>query len=170
MWGHPGKKLLFMGGELAQEREWSHDESLDWHLLSQPEHQGIKTLIGDLNRVYRTVPALHQRDCEADGFQWLVGDDADNSVIAWLRRGDHRDHAVVVVCNFTPVPRIGYRIGVPEPGLYREAINTDSAVYGGSNMGNGGAVPSEPIASHGHEHSLKLTLPPLATLILERQA
>jgi 1,4-alpha-glucan branching enzyme len=166
MWGHPGKKLLFMGGEIAQEREWNHDVGLDWHLLDDPYHKGVQALIRDLNRVYRDLPALHQRDAEAAGFQWLVQDDAENSVIAWARRGESDGQVVVVVSNFTPVPREGYRIGVPLPGFYREAINTDAAMYGGSNVGNLGGVTAEDTESHGLPHSISLTLPPLATVML----
>ncbi len=167
MWGHPGKKLLFMGGEFGQEREWNHDQSLDWHLLGQPEHAGLKALVGDLNRLYRDLPALHQRDCVAEGFEWLIGDDADDSVVAFLRRGDGPDDIAVIVCNFTPVPREGYRVGVPAAGTYREAINTDAAIYGGSNMGNLGGVESQPVGEHGRAHSITVTLPPLATMIFE---
>jgi 1,4-alpha-glucan branching enzyme len=166
MWGHPGKKLLFMGGEIAQEREWNHDVSLDWHLLDDPFHRGVQTLMRDLNRVYREFPALHERDTEAAGFQWLVADDADNSVIAWARRGEDERQVVIVVSNFTPVPREGYRIGVPRPGFYREVLNTDAALYGGSNMGNMGGVTAEESESHGQPCSLTLTLPPLATVML----
>jgi 1,4-alpha-glucan branching enzyme len=170
MWGHPGKKLLFMGGEFGQEREWSHDHSLDWHLLDDPLHRGVQLLVRDLNRAYRELPALHERDCEASGFRWLVADDADNSAIAWARRSDDDDHAVIVVSNFTPVPRGGYRIGVPLPGFYREVINTDSSVYGGSDMGNLGGVWAEQKESHGLPYSITLTLPPLSTLFLDREA
>jgi 1,4-alpha-glucan branching enzyme len=170
MWGHPGKKLLFMGGEIAQEREWNHNESLDWHLLDDPYHRGIHSLIRDLNRLHRELPALHERDTEAGGFQWLVADDAENSVIAWARKGEDESRVVIVVCNFTPVPREGYRIGVPIGGFYREVLNTDAEMYGGGNVGNGGGVQSEPSESHGHPCSLSLTLPPLGTLILERVA
>ncbi|HEX8166690.1 MAG TPA: 1,4-alpha-glucan branching protein GlgB [Beijerinckiaceae bacterium] len=169
MWGHPGKKLLFMGGEFGQEREWNHDVSLDWHLLDDPFHRGLKDLVRDLNRAYRDLPALHERDCEAGGFQWLVSDDADNSVIAWARFGDEPGRVTVVVSNFTPVPRVGYRVGVPEGGFYREAVNTDAAPYGGSNMGNMGGVHAAAAEAHGRPWSLCLTLPPLATLVLDRQ-
>ncbi|WP_425493235.1 1,4-alpha-glucan branching protein GlgB [Microvirga zambiensis] len=168
MWGHPGKKLLFMGGEFAQEREWDHDESLDWHLLDNSFHKGVQNLIKDLNQAYRSIPALHERDCEAKGFEWIVSDDRDNSVIAWLRRGDDGEALAVVVSNFTPVPREGYRIGVPLPGTYREAVNTDAALYGGGNLGNLGGVKAERTPSHGRPCSLALTIPPLATLILVR--
>jgi 1,4-alpha-glucan branching enzyme len=168
MWGHPGKKLLFMGGEIAQEREWNHDISLDWHLLEDPDHRGVQSLIRDLNRVYREFPALHARDAEASGFQWLVSDDAENSVIAWARHGDKDDQLVIVVSNFTPLPRVGYRIGVPFSGLYREVLNTDAEVYGGSNVGNLGGAVAEEAQSHGQPCSLTLTLPPLATVMLVR--
>jgi len=166
MWGHPGKKLLFMGGEFGQEREWNHDQSLDWHLLDDPFHRGMQALIRDLNALYRATPALHERDAEASGFQWLVSDDADNSVIAWARRGESEAETVIVVSNFTPVPREGYRIGVPLPGFYREVLNTDAALYGGSNLGNLGGIAADAVASHGQPCSLTLTLPPLSTLML----
>jgi 1,4-alpha-glucan branching enzyme len=166
MWGHPGKKLLFMGGEFGQEREWNHDHSLDWHLLDDPFHRGMQLLIRDLNALYRATPALHERDAESSGFQWLVSDDADNSVIAWARRGESEAETVIVVSNFTPVPREGYRIGVPLPGFYREVLNTDAALYGGSNMGNHGGVAADGMPSHGQPYSLTLTLPPLSTLML----
>jgi len=169
MFGHPGKKLLFMGGEFAQEREWNHDTSLDWHLLDDAAHKGIQTLVRDLNAVYRNTPALHQKDHEPDGFSWIVADDREQSVFVFLRRGYDDTHPVLVACNFTPVPRHHYRVGVPYPGHWRERVNTDAAIYGGSNVGNAGGVGTEDIPSHGHAHSLRLVLPPLATIILERQ-
>jgi 1,4-alpha-glucan branching enzyme len=169
MWGHPGKKLLFMGGEFGQEREWNHDHSLDWHLLDDPMHRGLQDLVRDLNKAYRGIPALHERDCEAGGFEWIVSDDDDNSVIAWLRRGDDPERVVVVVANFTPVPRPAYRLGVPLPGLYKEILNTDAAGYGGGNVGNLGGVWAESSESHGRPSSITLTVPPLATVYLERQ-
>jgi 1,4-alpha-glucan branching enzyme len=169
MWGHPGKKLLFMGGEIAQEREWNHDASLDWHLLENPYHRGVQSLIRDLNRLYADTPALYERDAEAAGFQWLVSDDAENSVIAWARRGENADQIVVVVSNFTPVPREGYRLGVPLPGHYREALNTDAEIYGGGNVGNLGGVTAEETASHGQPCSISLTIPPLGTVFLIRE-
>ncbi len=165
MFTHPGKKLLFMGGEFAQEREWNHDAGLDWHLLDDPLHAGVQGLVRDLNRVYREVPALHRLDCEPAGFEWIDCTDWEKSVIAFLRRGPEPADFAVVVCNFTPVVREGYRIGVPEAGLYRERINTDAAFYGGSGVGNAGAVMADDIACHGRRYSLNLTLPPLATLI-----
>ncbi|MCJ2082867.1 1,4-alpha-glucan branching protein GlgB [Methylobacterium sp. J-090] len=169
MWGHPGKKLLFMGCEFGQEKEWNHNQSLDWHLLDDPHHQGVKDLVRDLNHLYAAVPALHTRDTEAAGFQWLVADDQDNSVIAWARKGREAGEVAVVVSNFTPVVRENYRIGVPEAGFYREAINSDAERYGGSNVGNMGGVRAEAIPSHGQSYSISLTIPPLATTIFVRE-
>ncbi len=164
---HPGKKLLFMGCEFAQEQEWNHQQSLDWHLLGDDLHRGMQSLVRDLNHTYRRVPALHQRDVHPDGFSWIDHSDHEKSVLAFLRRAQD-GRAVVVVCNFTPAPRYGYRIGVPHRGYYREILNTDSAYYGGSNVGNPDAGASaHETPSHGHEHSLLLTLPPLATIVLE---
>ena len=168
MWTHPGKKLLFMGCEFAQAKEWNYNQSLDWHLLDQPNHKGIQSLVRDLNAVYQATPALYQRDCEASGFQWLIGDDAANSVFAFARHGEDGELAVVA-CNFTPVPRPNYRVGVPRAGFYREVLNTDAAVYGGGNMGNMGGLEAEPVPSHGEEHSIVLTLPPLATIAFAQQ-
>jgi 1,4-alpha-glucan branching enzyme len=169
MWGHPGKKLLFMGCEFGQVGEWNHNASLDWHVLQYPVHAGVQKLVRDLNRVYREIPALHERDCEAGGFEWILSDDSDNSVIAWLRKGEKEGDIAVVVSNFTPVTRSGYRIGVPFPGFYREALNTDAAIYNGSNTGNQGGLFADPIESHARPCSLTLTLPPLATVIFERR-
>jgi 1,4-alpha-glucan branching enzyme len=166
MWGHPGKKLLFMGGEIAQETEWSHDGELDWAALGDPLRLGVQRLVRDLNRRYAGEPALYQRDTVSTGFRWVVGDDRYNSVFAFLRYGDEAASPVLVVCNMTPVPRPGYRIGVPRPGIWREMLNTDSAFYGGSDVGNGGAVQTVRVHSHGEAQSLELTLPPLATLYL----
>jgi 1,4-alpha-glucan branching enzyme len=168
MFAHPGKKLLFMGCEFAQEREWNHDVGLDWHLLSDAAHSGAQSLVRDLNAAYRSVPALHQLDCEPQGFEWIDASDHERSVIAFLRRGKS-DSIAIVVCNFTPVPQPHYRIGVPSPGYYAERINTDSAFYGGSNVGNGGGVWAEAEPWHGRPCSVDLTLPPLSTLILERK-
>ncbi|WP_137924774.1 1,4-alpha-glucan branching protein GlgB [Cupriavidus sp. 2SB] len=167
MWTHPGKKLLFMGGEFAQWREWNHDTELDWPLLDQPAHRGVHSLVRDLNRLYRDLPALHAMDHRSEGFQWIVGDDHQNSVFAYLRRAaPHSNDVVLVVVNMTPVPREGYRLGVPCAGVWEESLNTDAAIYGGSNVGNGGRVSTDASPSHGQAHSLALTLPPLATLIL----
>ncbi|MCJ2073914.1 1,4-alpha-glucan branching protein GlgB [Methylobacterium sp. J-030] len=165
MWGHPGKKLLFMGGEFGQEREWNHDHSLDWHHLEDPLHKGVQSVVRDLNHLYVSTPALYSRDVEHTGFQWLVADDQDNSVIAWARKGAKPGEVAIVVSNFTPVPRESYRIGVPQKGFYREAFNSDAGVYGGSNLGNAGGSHTDDQASHGQGQSLSLTLPPLATMI-----
>ena len=166
MWTHPGKKLLFMGCEFGQWREWNHDQQLDWYLLQYPEHQGVQKLVGDLNRLYRDCPALHDQDDVAKGFQWLIGDDATNSVYAWLRWSKD-GQPLLVVANFTPVPRQGYRIGVPFAGTWQEVLNSDADTYAGSNYGNGGGVGTEPLPSHGQTHSLALNLPPLGVLILK---
>jgi 1,4-alpha-glucan branching enzyme len=163
MYGHPGKKLLFMGNEFAQSSEWSHDHSLDWHLLQYPEHKGIQTLVRDLNHLYRDTPALHELDCEAHGFEWLVIDDTDQSVFAWLRRGRDSGQMCIVVLNFTPQVREGYRLRVPVAGPWREIFNSDSARYGGTNVGNAGRVDAVPLDSGGE---LTLTLPPLAGVLL----
>jgi len=166
MWAHPGKKLLFMGGEIAQEREWNHDGEVDWFLLDNPDHAGIQRLVRDLNRIYRDEPALHRRDASPEGFRWIIGDDRANSVFAFLRRGEAGDPPVLVVCNMTPAPRPHYRIGVPRAGQWREIANTDSRFYGGSDMGNDGGAATAPIPAHGEPQSLELTLPPLSTLML----
>ena len=169
MYSHPGKKMLFMGGEFGQWREWNHDASLDWHLCEDEPHRGLQRLIRDLNRVYREEPALHEIDFDWSGFQWIDFSDADNSVIAYLRKGKNTDAAIVCLCNFTPVPRQGYRVGVPEAGWYRELINTDGIAYGGSNMGNSGGLHTADTPSHGFRYSLTVTLPPLSVLLLKRQ-
>jgi 1,4-alpha-glucan branching enzyme len=166
MFGHPGKKLLFMGGEFAQPGEWNHDRSLDWHLLDEPMHRGVQRLVRDLNRLYRAIAALHRRDCSPDGFRWVIGDDAANSVFAFLRLGTGDDPPALVVCNLTPVPRQGYRVGVPRAGRWTERFNTDAEPYGGSGLGNLGGAVTDAVPSHGHAASLSLTLPPLATIIL----
>ena len=169
MWTHPGKKLIFMGSELAQPTEWNHDAALPWGLLDDPRHRGVQRLVRDLNAAYRDLPALHRLDASPEGFRWVVGGDRDQSVFAWLRQGGEGDTPALVVCNFTPVPREDYRIGVPWGGTWHEALNTDAESYGGSNKGNGGHVASQPIASHGFADSLLLVLPPLATLVLTPQ-
>uniref|UniRef100_UPI003137FB6D alpha amylase C-terminal domain-containing protein n=1 Tax=Variovorax sp. YR752 TaxID=1884383 RepID=UPI003137FB6D len=168
MWAHPGKKLLFMGCEFAQGAEWNHDRSLDWHQLQIPEHAGVQRLVQDLNRLYKSTPALHQRDFTPDGFEWIDHDDAQRSVLAFVRRGDKPASLVVVVCNFTPSVQHGYRLGVPNAGVYRERINTDSAHYGGSNVGAPfGEITAQPVPAHGRPHSIELALPPLATVFFE---
>jgi 1,4-alpha-glucan branching enzyme len=165
MWTHPGKKLLFMGGEFGQRREWQHEESLEWHVLALPLHAGVQRWVGDLNRLYRESAALHELDFSAAGFQWLDCDDADVSVIAFLRRGASGSVALIA-CNFTPVPRENYRVGVPRAGRWHERLNSDAADYGGSGQGNLGALDSEAVAAHGQSQSLQLRLPPLAIVIL----
>ncbi|MDY7560113.1 1,4-alpha-glucan branching protein GlgB [Pseudomonas sp. CCC3.2] len=166
MWTHPGKKLLFMGCEFGQWREWNHDEQLDWYLLQYAEHIGVKTLVSDLNRLYRQEPALHDRDCEPMGFQWVIGDDATNSVFAYMRWSAEGE-PVLIVANLTPVPREAYRVGVPFEGPWIELLNSDADTYAGSNVGNGGEVKSVESKSHGQPFSLQLNLPPLAVLILK---
>jgi 1,4-alpha-glucan branching enzyme len=166
MWTHPGKKLLFMGGEFGQEREWNHDTGLDWFLLDQPRHKGVQRLVRDLNLAYRANPALHVRDSLPEGFRWVVMDDAEQSVFAYLRLGGPDDAPILAICNFTPVPRTLYRVGVPRGGFWQEIVNTDAEIYGGSNMGNGGGVAAEAVPSHGHDQSIVVTLPPLAAVIL----
>ena len=166
MWSHPGKKLIFMGGEVAQLAEWDHDASIDWDLLDRPHHRGVQTLVRDLNTFYRQEPALHDRDCVSTGFRWVIGDDSANSVFAYLRIGTDDLRVVLIVCNMTPVPRTLYGIGVPRPGFWREVLNTDAAIYGGSNMGNAGGVNTVASPMHGEAQALFLTLPPLATVFL----
>jgi len=170
MWAHPGKKLLFMGDEFAQPHEWNHDSSLDWRLLDEPDHVGVQAVVHDLNRLYRATPALYENDCEPRGFRWIVENDQENSVFAFARFGEAQESVAIAISNFTPVPRENYRIGVPFSGFYREALNTDAALYGGGNMGNLGGLQSESTPSHGEPFSISLTLPPLATLVLVREA
>jgi 1,4-alpha-glucan branching enzyme len=169
MWGHPGKKLLFMGCEFAQEREWNHEHSLDWHLLGDPSHAGVQRLLKDLNHLYTATPALYQRDFDAAGFEWIDHNDAERSVLSFIRHGNDRSLAVVV-SNFTPSVQAGYRIGVPEAGVYVERINTDSTHYGGSNVGAPfGEFTAEARPCLGKPYSIELRLPPLATLVLTWQ-
>ena len=167
MWTLAGKKLLFMGGELAQEREWNHDTSLDWHLLDDPAHAGVQRWVRDLNAAYRGTPALHERDCDPDGFAWVDCSDAQQSTLVYLRRARDLARVVVVACNFTPIPRHGFRIGVPASGWWHEILNSDAETYGGSGQGNFGGLVSEPVAWHGHRHSLAITLPPLGLVVFE---
>jgi 1,4-alpha-glucan branching enzyme len=170
MWTQPGKKLLFMGGEIAQDWEWNHDWQVDWQALEHPLHRGMQRWVSDLNRLYRSEPALHRLDCDAQGFRWLVVDDYSNSVYAWCRQGGADSAPLVVVSNFTPVPRLHYRIGVPHGGAWRELLNSDAAIYGGSNLGNGGWTHATDSPSHGQPCSLELTLPPLATVVLRHES
>jgi len=167
MWAHPGKKLLFMGGELAQPTEWNHDDELPWGLTMDPHHSGIQTLVRDLNGIYKNLPALHQRDCRPDGFSWLIGDAADTSVYAWARFGEGTAAPIVCVFNMTPVERADWRLGVPAAGHWAEVLNTDAAPYGGGNRGNMGGVDSEPISANGHDQSIQITLPPLSGIYFQ---
>ena len=166
MYAQPAKKLLFMGGEFGQWREWSHDGSLDWDLVDYPLHSGVQQWIRDLNRLYRSEPALHELDCEPAGFEWIDCGDAESSVVSLIRKGKSTANLVLMVCNFTPVPRQEYRIGAPHGGFWREALNSDATEYGGSGMGNRGGVDADPWPQHGRPFSLALTLPPLSVLFL----
>ncbi len=161
MWGYPGKKLLFMGQEFAQRREWAESRALDWNEADLPAHAGVRSALRDLNHLYRDRPALHARDCEGEGFEWLVADDAANSVFAWVRRAPGSSD-VIVISHFTPTLRTGYRLRLPGSGRWRETFNSDAAVYGGSGAGNGGMVEAD------GDGWTTLTIPPLATLYLER--
>ncbi len=167
-WTHPGKKLLFMGSEFGQWREWNHDRSLDWHLLEHGQHQGVSLWLRDLNRLYRNEPALYERDFTPDGFSWVDCHDWEQSTLSYLRQGNDPDDTLLVVCNFTPVTRTNQRVGVPRPGYWRELLNSDAHIYGGSGQGNLGGVETTPVAAHGHYHSLLLTLPPLSLLLFKQ--
>jgi len=168
MWGHPGKKLLFMGCEFGQKREWQHDGSLEWHVLRYPLHAGAQRWLRDLNRLYRATPALYQQDFNQEGFEWVDCNDADSSVLSFLR-WDRAQGCVLVICNFTPVVRNQYRVGVPRGGPWRELLNSDALDYGGSGQGNRGLVVAEAHSTHGRPSSLTLTLPPLGVLFLAPQ-
>ncbi len=159
-----------MGGEIAQWSEWQHDGQIDWDLLNEPAHRGVQQWVRDLNELYRSESALHRRDTVSTGFRWVVGDDRGNSVFAFLRFASVKERPVLVVCNMTPVPRHAYCVGVPRPGRWNELLNSDAERYGGSNMGNRGAVMTATVRHHGEAQSLELTLPPLATLYLAHDA
>jgi 1,4-alpha-glucan branching enzyme len=167
MWGHPGKKLLFMGCECGQWQEWNFTTSLEWAALEAPNHQGVQRLVQDLNRLYQNEPALYENDFEESGFEWIDASDTDNSVLSFIRKAKSTAEFIVVICNFTPATHRDYRIGVPWSGYYREILNSDSAYYWGSNVGNGGGQATEEIPMHGRPRSLSLTLPPLATIMLK---
>ena len=166
-WAHPGKKLLFMGGEFGQDHEWDHNKGLDWHLLDHEPHRGVQRLVGDLNRLYRAEPALHERDCEPGGLQWIDCNDRVGGVLSFVRQGFDPQDLMVVVMNLTAQPREGYRIGVPRPGPWVERLNSDAACYGGQNWGNQGRLQAEEIPCHGHPWSLLLTAPPLGAIFLQ---
>src|SRR5215469_12729209 len=167
MWARSGKKLIFMGTEFGKRREWNHDESLDWDLLQYPEHRGLQILVSDLNRIYRNEPALYEADTEPSGFRWIEADDAASNLIAFMRIAPSSGRTIVCVCNFSPVVRTGHRIGVPRSGWYREVLNTDAAIYGGSNVGNKGGVEAAPIVWHEYSHSIAIDLPALGVLWFE---
>lgn len=167
MYGHPGKKLNFMGAEIGQWNEWNHDASLDWHLLQYEDHQGIQRWVRDLNRVYRAEPSLHEQDFRPEGFQWIDCSDVDRSVYSFVRYAKDRRDFTVFACNLTPTPHEGYRIGVPEAGPYRELLNSDAAIYGGSNMGNGGGVMADPMPWQAFQNSMAITLPPLSVSVFK---
>jgi 1,4-alpha-glucan branching enzyme len=172
MWGHPGKKLLFMGGEFGQWHEWDYTQSLDWHLLeppSDPHHAQLHTFVRDLNTLYQSEPALSHLDYDPEGFSWIDCYDSDNSVISFMRRTREKDDTLIFVCNFTPVPRHGYRLGVPDAGEYYELLNSDAARYGGSGIENLQRMHSEPIYWQACPYSIVVTLPPLSTIILKQQ-
>jgi 1,4-alpha-glucan branching enzyme len=167
MWAQTGKKLLFMGGELAQWREWNHEESLDWHLLETPEHRGVQRWVEDLNALYRRKPALYELETEGAGFEWIDANDSAQSVLTFIRRGRSEDAVILVACNFTPIPRPNYLVGVPGGTSWREILNSDASIYGGSGWGNLGGLDSLPLSVHGRPRALNLTLPPLACVFLE---
>ena len=169
MWSHPGKKLLFMGSEFGQWREWNHDRSLDWHLLDDPAHAALRRYLQVLNWLYSAEPALYEVDFLPSGFRWIDCNDNENSVVSFIRYAKDRRDYVTVIFNFTPVPRSDYRIGVPEPGHYVELLNSDSAWFGGSDVGNEGGIDAEPIPAHGFDASMRLSVPPLGCLMLKRR-
>jgi 1,4-alpha-glucan branching enzyme len=169
MYGQPGKKLLFMGGEFGQWDEWQHEAQLDWSLLDSDSHRQLKHWVTDLNNTYRRETALHEQDMNPAGFEWIDCNDSDHSVLSFIRKGKAKDDIVVAVCNFTPVPRIKYRVGVPHAGFWKELLNSDAREYGGSGMGNLGGIKADRIPFHGRSCSLNLTLPPLSVLFLKRE-
>ena len=169
MYSQPGKKLLFMGGEFGQWDEWYHETSLDWHLLEYPFHAGLQRWVEDLNRLYKNEKALHELDFDPGGFQWIDCNDSEQSTLSLMRKGRSKDDAVVVTCNFTPTPRSNYRVGAPEGGFWKELLNSDAPLYGGSGQGNIGGVEAAPVPFHGQPYSLNLVLPPLGLLFLKKE-
>jgi 1,4-alpha-glucan branching enzyme len=167
MFAQPGKKLLFMGGEFGQWKEWDHDSSLDWHLLGLHSHRQLQRWLADLNRAYRSEPCLHELDCESAGFEWIDGSDSDQSMLTFLRKPSNEREAILCVLNFTPIPRLGYRVGVPWAGAWKEILNSDAGLYGGADMGNLGETTSQPVPMHGRPNSLNLTVPPLGAIFLK---
>ena len=170
MYAQPAKKLLFMGGEFGQRREWAHDDSLEWHLLAHTPHRGLKSLMAELNGLYQREAALHDDDLNPAGFEWIDCNDNEASVLSFVRQSRSIGEVVMVVCNFTPVPRSNYRVGSPRGGVWREILNTDATDYGGSGWGNLGGIEAAPIPFHGRPHSLSITLPPLAVVYLKSEA
>ena len=167
MYGHPGKKLLFMGVEFAQWKEWNHDESLEWHVLQDPFHQGVQRWVRDLNHLYKAEPALYELDFSIEGFEWIDFHNWEQSIISFMRKGRSSDEPVLVICNLTPVPRYNYRVGVPQGGFWKEVLNSDAKIYSGSGHGNSGGLETSPVPAHGKYHSLSITLPPLGILFFK---
>jgi 1,4-alpha-glucan branching enzyme len=170
MYGMPGKKLMFMGGEFGQWDEWRHDGSLQWNLLETPAHSALQRWVGALNRCYAGEPALHELDCDPAGFEWVDASDADQCVLSIVRKSRGGRDQMLVICNFTPVPRHNYRVGVPRGGFWREVLNSDALEHGGGGQGNFGGVEAMPIRCHGRAHSVNLTLPPLAALFFKAES
>jgi 1,4-alpha-glucan branching enzyme len=169
MYTHPGKKLLFMGGEIGQWREWNHEESLEWNLLKYPPHHGLQKWVRDINHFYRDEPVLFENDFNADGFEWIDFGDWEGNVISYIRKSGSRKDVFLVVCNFTPVPRLHYRVGVPHGGFWKEVLNSDAGEYGGSAQGNSGGTEAKEVSCHGRNHSLLLTLPPLGMIVFKKE-
>jgi 1,4-alpha-glucan branching enzyme len=169
MYAQPGKKLLFMGDEFGQWREWHHDESLDWPLAQYDRHAGLQRLVEDLNRLYRAEPALHELDCDPAGFGWIDANDSQSSVLTFMRKGRSTDDIIVVACNFTPVPRDNYQVGVPRGGFWQQVLNSDRREYWGSGLGNLAGVEAVPVAVHGRRYSLNLALPPLGAVFFKSE-
>jgi 1,4-alpha-glucan branching enzyme len=167
MWAYPGKKLLFMGGEFGQQHEWNHDDELQWELLELPPHSGLKRLVRDMNLVYQSQPSLYEQDFDWSGFKWIDANDSDNSVLSFVRFAKNTDDFLIIICNFTPVVRTDYRIGVPRQGSYFELVNSDLEIYHGSGVTNSTELASEQIGYHSMDHSVQLTLPPLSTMLLK---
>jgi 1,4-alpha-glucan branching enzyme len=169
MYGHPGKKLIFMGGEIAQWKEWNHDESLEWHILQYPFHNGVQRWVKDLNHFYKAEPAMYELDFNAEGFEWIDFHNWEQSIISFIRKGKSTDETILVVCNFTPIPRYNYRVGVPRGGFWKEVLNSDAKIYSGSGHGNTGGVEASPVPANGRYNSLSLTLPPLGVIFFKNE-
>jgi 1,4-alpha-glucan branching enzyme len=169
MFAQPGKKLLFMGGDVGQWREWDHDSSVDWHLLDHPLHKGLQRWVRDLNTAYRGERALHELDADPAGFEWIDANDSEQSVVSFLRKGRRREDDLVVVLNFTPIPRHNYKVGVPDRGLWEEILNSDAPLYGGSGQGNLGGANTAPLPAHGRPYLLNVTVPPLGMVVFKRK-